>query len=146
MRQPRDKDRPFAEGLVPPKSIKDVLTEWEEKHPGLIGGHAQHITRGLTPPRGYISTRNFSPVGIQVNRNPTTFTVAIQFAEDKRPDRLEKDRLEAAGFIYDPASNGRRQWERRGRDDFGGNLADALQLALNMAKKRGHVPVQEWER
>lgn len=83
----------------------------------------------------------FNDAGIRVLKSEGREIAAIQFAEDRKPDRAEKDALEAVyeaepdkhKFIYNTDT---RAWERRSGGNPGGNVVDAVRFATALAEGR----------
>src|SRR5262245_14735471 len=51
-------------------------------------------------PSGFKNVDSYPAAGLKVNRSLDKTVVAIQFAEDRLPERGEKDRMEMAGIKY----------------------------------------------
>jgi hypothetical protein len=86
-------------------------------------------------PQGFISVFSAPSAGIRVSKSLDKRTAAIQFAEDRLPERGEKDRMEIAGIKYDEH---RRQWERKVPPgmELGENTIDAVRVAKALASER----------
>ena len=60
-------------------------------------------------PAGFRNVATFAEAGIKVNKSEDRKVAAVQFAEDRTPNRGEKDAMQDRGIQYNERS---RQWER----------------------------------
>lgn len=82
---------------------------------------------------GFKNVASFPVAGVKVHKSVDRAVAAVQFAEDKKPERAEKDLLEDRGFRYDERQ---RQWTRRNAEQPGANLIDATEVAKMLVAGR----------
>jgi hypothetical protein len=84
-------------------------------------------------PPEFVNVGSYPEAGLKVNRSRDKAVVAIQFADDKLPDRAEKDLMQVNGINYDPPT---KQWTRRDAENPGANAIDAKSLAAELVEGR----------
>jgi uncharacterized membrane protein len=90
-------------------------------------------------PPGFHNVASYPETGIRVNKSTDKKVAAIQFAEDRLPDRGEKNILEALGQPDEQKFTWRadtRQWQREASDSYGANIIDATRIAEGLADGR----------
>jgi uncharacterized membrane protein len=146
---PRAEQAPADRELIVPETNPDrhrptPLRNGEEKPPESF---AEMVIARRKPmqavPAGFHNVASYPEAGIRVNKSSDKKTAAIQFSEDRLPDRAEKDILEALGQAADQKFDyiaRKRQWERQAPEAYGANIIDAVRVAEELAagrKERG---------
>lgn len=100
-------------------------------------GHAEALSTdrpNFTPvPEGWRNIARHDTAGIRVNRSDDRNAVALQFADDRRPNDEEKSAMGDKAMRFDKHT---KQWQRYDREKPSANLFDAEAVAKQFAEER----------
>lgn len=132
--------KPATEALkqLPAPESNDVPFE-----PGSFAAKVKQGRPTFAPvPDGFINVASYPDAGIKVNKSINAPELgirpgigAIQFAENRRPNREETDTMEVRHIKYGSVT-GARQWEREAYASPGANLIGVEQVAKELAQGR----------